>query len=112
MQILPGVALCSLIAAAAYLLQEIELTAFGRAWIEALVIAILIGAAVRTGWNPKPRWIRGIDFSAKLLLEIAVVLLGASVSAATILSAGWALLVSIFGIVSGAILLSFGMADF
>jgi len=46
-------------------------------------------------------------FSAKLLLEIAVVLLGASISAATILSAGWPLLISILGIVAGAILLSF-----
>jgi uncharacterized integral membrane protein (TIGR00698 family) len=71
------------------------------------VLAILVGAAVRTAWTPGPRWKSGIDFSAKLLLEIAVVLLGASVSAATILAAGWPLLVSILGIVAGAILLSF-----
>jgi uncharacterized integral membrane protein (TIGR00698 family) len=51
----------------------------------------------------------GINFSAKLLLEVAVVLLGAGLSAATILSAGWPLLVSIVGIVAGAILLSFGI---
>ena len=95
------------IAGAGYALQEAELRAFGRAWIEALVLAILVGAAVRTAWTPGPQWKRGIDFSAKLLLEIAVVLLGASVSAATILAAGVPLLVSIFGIVAGAILLSF-----
>ena len=71
------------------------------------MLAILVGAAVRTAWSPGPRWKSGIDFSAKLLLEIAVVLLGASVSAATILAAGWPLLVSILGIVAGAILLSF-----
>jgi len=79
----------------------------GRAWLEALVLAILIGAAVRTAWTPGKRWKPGIDFSAKLVLEVAVVLLGASVSAATILSAGWPLLISIVGIVAGAILLSF-----
>jgi uncharacterized integral membrane protein (TIGR00698 family) len=95
------------IAGAGYALQQVELSAFGRAWIEALVLAILVGAAVRTAWTPGPRWKSGIDFSAKLLLEIAVVLLGASVSAATILAAGWPLLVSILGIVAGAILLSF-----
>jgi uncharacterized integral membrane protein (TIGR00698 family) len=82
---------------------------FGRAWIEVLVLAILVGAAVRTAWIPGAEWNRGIDFSAKLLLEIAVVLLGASVSAATILAAGWALLISILGIVAGAILLSFAI---
>lgn len=73
------------------------------------MLAILAGAAVRTAWIPGAEWIRGIDFSAKLLLEIAVVLLGASVSAATILAAGWALLISILGIVAGAILLSFAI---
>lgn len=106
-QILPGLIVCSLIAAAGYALQELELLATGRAWLEAFVLAILIGAAVRTVWIPGARWKPGIDFSAKLLLEIAVLLLGASVSAATILSAGWVLLISILGIVAGAILLSF-----
>jgi uncharacterized integral membrane protein (TIGR00698 family) len=108
-RILPGLALCGSVAAAGYALQQLELVASGRAWIEALVVAILIGAAIRTAWTPSQRWKPGIDFSAKLLLEIAVVLLGASVSAATILSAGWPLLISILGIVGGAILLSFGI---
>ena len=73
------------------------------------MLAILVGAAIRTAWIPGAEWTRGIDFSAKLLLEIAVVLLGASVSAATILAAGWVLLISILGIVAGAILLSFAI---
>lgn len=107
--IIPGLVLCGLISAAGYGLQEIELAAARRAWIEALVLAILVGAAVRTIWTPGERWKPGIRFSAKLLLEIAVVLLGASVSAATIMSAGPALLVSILAIVAGAILLSFGI---
>ena len=107
--ILPGVILCGAITAVGYGLQQVELAATGRAWIEALVIAILVGAAIRTFWNPGKSWKPGIDFSAKLLLEIAVVLLGASVSAATILSAGWVLLASILGIVAGTILLSFAI---
>jgi uncharacterized integral membrane protein (TIGR00698 family) len=90
-------------------LAEIELALTGRAWIEALVLAILIGAAIRTARVPPSQWKPGIDLSAKLVLEIAVVLLGASVSAATILSAGWPLLLSILAIVAGAIMLSFAI---
>jgi len=108
-RILPGLALCVLVAGAAYVMQRVELAASGRAWIEALVIAILGGAAIRTSWTPSERWKPGIDFSAKPVLEIAVVLLGASVSAATILAAGLPLLFSIFVIVAVAILLSFAI---
>ena len=102
-----GIALCSTISVLAYFLADLEARLFGRAWIEALVLAILIGATVRSTWTPDARWKPGIAFSAKTLLEIAVVLLGASVSASTIISAGWALLLSIFAIVAGAIGLSF-----
>ena len=109
LEIVPGLLLCGLIAGAAYLLQRLELAASGRAWIEALVLAILVGTAVRTVWTPGPRWKRGVEFSAKLVLEVAVVLLGASLSAATVLAAGWPLLVSILAIVAGAILLSFAI---
>jgi uncharacterized integral membrane protein (TIGR00698 family) len=110
-RIIPGLALCALVSAAAYVLQQFELAASGRAWIEALVIAILGGAAIRMAWTPSERWKPGIDFSAKLVLEIAVVLLGASVSAATILAAGLPLLFSIFAMVAVAILLSFAIGQ-
>src|SRR6185369_10141392 len=106
-RIVPGLALCVAISVVGYVLQQLELRTFGRAWIETLVLAILAGAAVRTAWTPGAEWKRGIDFSAKLVLEVAVVLLGASLSATTVLAAGWPLLVSILGIVAGAILLSF-----
>ena len=104
-----GIALCGVISVIAYLLADLEARLFGRAWIEALVLAILIGAIIRSAWTPDARWKLGITFSAKTLLEIAVVLLGASVSASTIISAGWALLLSIFAIVAGAIVLSFSI---
>ena len=108
-RIVPGFALSALVALAAHTAAQAELALFGRTWIEPLVLAILIGAAIRTSWAPGERWQPGIDFSAKLLLEIAVVLLGASIGAATILSVGLPLLLSIFALVAGAILLSFGI---
>ena len=107
--VLPGIILCTIVTAAAYALEAGERAIVGKAWLEALVLAILIGTAVRSLWTPDAKWHAGITFSAKYLLEIAVVLLGASVSAATILAAGPALLIGIAGVVASAILLSFGI---
>ena len=107
---LPGLALCLAVTGAAIALERVEEHIFDRAWLEALVLAILIGTAVRTAWSPGKRWRSGIVFSAKTLLEIAVVLLGASLSAATILAAGSGLLFGIMGIVAVAILMSYGIA--
>ena len=106
---LPGIALCIAITAAAFLGERIERALFGRAWIEALVLAILLGVALRTLWTPGERWRHGVETSAKLLLEVAVVLLGASVSAATVLAAGPALMFGIAGIVIVAIAASFAI---
>lgn len=105
--LLPGIMLCMIVTAAAYALEAGERAIVGKAWLEALVLAILIGTMVRTLWTPDAKWHAGITFSAKYLLEIAVVLLGASVSAGTILAAGPALLIGIAGVVASAILLSF-----
>jgi uncharacterized integral membrane protein (TIGR00698 family) len=101
--------LCLAVTGAAFALESAERGLVGKAWLEALVLAILIGTTVRSLWTPEAKWHAGIAFSAKYLLEIAVVLLGASVSAATILAAGPALLIGIAGVVASAILLSFGI---
>ena len=106
---LPGLALCAAVTAAAFGLQALEVRLFGKAWIEALVIAILLGTAVRTAWTPGRSFTPGIAFSAKILLEVAVVLLGATISAATILGQGLMLLGSIAGVVMVAIGVSYGL---
>lgn len=105
----PGVALCVGVSAIASALERAERAAFGRAWLETLVLAIVLGAATRAVWSPAPRWRAGLHFSAKILLEVAVVLLGASVSAATLLSVGPILLAAIAGVVAVAILASYGV---
>ncbi len=107
--VLPGLALCVVVTLASMVLERVETAALGRAWLEALVLAILLGTAVRTAWTPGARWRGGITFSAKTLLEIAVVLLGASVSAATVLAAGPGLLVGIAVVVVLAIACSYGI---
>jgi uncharacterized membrane protein YadS len=97
--LVPGVLLCLLITAIGTGIQTVEIWLAGRAWLETLVIAILLGAAVRTAWTPGARWKAGIAFSGKLLLEVAVVLLGATISAGMIAGAGVALLAAIMAIV-------------
>jgi uncharacterized integral membrane protein (TIGR00698 family) len=108
-RLLPGVGLCVLVTVAAKLAETVEHRLFGRAWLESLVLAILIGTAVRTLWTPDVRWRSGINFCAKTVLEVAVVLLGASLSAATILAAGPALLVGIVVVVAVAIGVSYSL---
>jgi uncharacterized integral membrane protein (TIGR00698 family) len=88
-------------------LQWGEVRLVGQAYLEALVLAILLGVAVRTAWAPGPRWRPGIAFSARILLEIAVVMLGAAVSARTVIALGPALLVGIVAVVAVAIVTSY-----
>jgi uncharacterized integral membrane protein (TIGR00698 family) len=98
-----GLLLSGSVALAAIGLQIVEERVFGRPYLEALVLAILIGTLVRSLWTPHHRWLPGIGFSAKFLLEVAVMLLGASISVQTILAVGPALLIGIVGIVMVAI---------
>ena len=107
--LLPGLAACVAVAAAAFAVQWAEVAVFGHTWIEALVLAILLGTTVRAVWMPRSRWLPGISFAAKLLLEVAVVLLGATVSAGAILRAGPFLLAGIAGIVAVAIVGSYAL---
>ncbi|MBC7147066.1 MAG: putative sulfate exporter family transporter [Thioclava marina] len=99
-EIAPGLVLSIGVAAIAEVAARAEQVAFGAQWLEPLVLAILIGAMVRTFWKPQWFFLSGISFSAKTVLEIAIVLLGASVSAQTLLSVGPGLLTGIVAVVA------------
>lgn len=105
----PGVALCAAVSAVATLIEKVEVTFAGERYLEALVIAILLGVLVRTFWTPGPAWRPGIGFSARTLLEIAIVLLGASLSAGTVWALGPILLFGIVTIVAVAIASSYAI---
>ena len=109
-RLLPGLLLCVGVTLLADVLQMAEQRLTGQAYVEALVLAILIGVVVRTLWLPGVLWLPGIQFSAKLLLEVAVMLLGASVSASTVLAIGPQMLVGIMAIVALAIGISYGIS--
>lgn len=107
MDLLPGVALCAGITAASIILQAAEQRIVGRPYLEDIVIAILLGTTVRTLWVPGPAWSRGINFSAKTLLEIAVAMLGVSISIQVILASGLGLLVGVAVVVAVSLAASY-----
>ncbi|HJE24973.1 MAG TPA: putative sulfate exporter family transporter [Methylorubrum populi] len=109
-ELAPGIALCIAVTLISIGLQHLEEGAFEHPYIEALVIAILLGMAIRTFWTPSPLWRSGIAFSAKQLLEVAVMLLGASISFAAIVASGPVLLAAIVATVIVTILASFAIS--
>ena len=105
-ELLPGLLLCLAVTGLALVLQGVEEHLTGHPYVEALVLAILMGIAIRTAWVPGARFKAGIAFSAKQVLEVAVTLLGASVSLGAIVASGPALLTGIVAAVGLTILAS------
>jgi uncharacterized integral membrane protein (TIGR00698 family) len=108
--LVPGIVLCGAITLISLGVQAAEEHIFDHPYIEALVVAILLGMAVRTAWQPSERWRSGIAFSAKQLLEVAVMLLGASISFAAIVASGYLLIAAIAGTVTIMLAISFGIS--
>jgi len=91
----PGLLVCLGVTAVAMAAQAGEERIFEHPYVEALVLAILLGIALRSVWQPGERFRRGIAFSAKQVLELAVTLLGASLSLGALVASGPALLAGI-----------------
>ena len=93
--LLPGLVLVGAVSIASLAVAGVETRLFGHAVIEGLVVAILIGMLVRTSWTPPARASAGVRFAAKEVLEVAIVLLGASVDLPLLLRSGPSLAVGI-----------------
>ena len=93
--LLPGVALSAVIGVLSWLVALGETRVLGHPVIEALVVAILLGMLVRTLWTPPAATSAGVRFTAREILEVAVLLLGASVDLPLLLRAGPSLAVGI-----------------
>jgi uncharacterized integral membrane protein (TIGR00698 family) len=104
------VALCVLITLVAVSIQAAEETTVGHPYVEAIVVAILLGMAIRTVWEPGLRFHAGIAFSAKQLLEVAVALLGTSITFAAVAASGLALLAAIVSVVALTLAASFAIS--
>lgn len=85
---IPGLALALLVALGARALGTVAAQQLGYVLLDPLVLAILLGIGVRTLLGARDLLEPGIDFAAKPLLEVAIVLLGASVDLGALVAAG------------------------
>jgi uncharacterized integral membrane protein (TIGR00698 family) len=92
LKLLPGLGLVLSIAALAYAVQYAEVWLYGHSVIEALVVALLVGMLWRNTAGLSPRNIPGVRYAGKQMLELAIVLLGASLDLSLVAEAGSSLI--------------------
>lgn len=107
---IPGLLLCVAIGVTGWLLQLLELRVFGRAHVEALVLALLVGILVAAVVDLPSRLSPGIEFSSRTLLEIAVCLIGVAIDTALLREVGLPLIAGIVGVVAVSLGATYGIA--
>jgi uncharacterized integral membrane protein (TIGR00698 family) len=103
----PGLALVVVVAVVAQRAGAWEARALGRMLVDPLVLAILVGMVARAAIGARFETAAidpGVGFAAKDVLEVAVVLLGASVNLAMLRSAGLPLALGLVGFVALALI--------
>lgn len=108
-RLLPGVVLAVVVTLVALAIAELETLVIGYALLEPLVLALILGVVVRAFWQPPDRMEPGIDFSAKQVLEFAIVLIGFSLALGTLIHAGARLAIAVFICVTMTLLLGVGV---
>lgn len=107
--LVPGLLISLAVALAASACGFIEEKLVGRAWAEPLVIAILLGAVVGNLVRDE-RFAPGINFGAKQVLELAVALLGLSLSVEALRKLGVPLLAGIPLLVTGSMVCGYAIS--
>lgn len=98
-----GIAVSAIVSLVAVAVGSAETRLFGRPIIEPLVLAILIGMAVRTLRPTSRASEAGVRFVAKEVLEFAVLLLGATMDVPRLFASGPALALGIAALVALAL---------
>lgn len=98
-KIAPGILICIGAALVAQILYVVESSLFNDAWLDTIVIALVVGFATRSIFGLHERFVPGVAFTSKQLLEFAVMLLGATVTVEGIQALGLSVLVGIVAIV-------------
>ena len=105
----PGLVIAALVGVAALGAQALERLVLGQPIIEAMVAALLLGVLVRNLVPLPAVTALGAGFAAKQVLELAVLLLGATIDARQVLAAGPVLLAMIAAGVFGGITVSYAL---
>lgn len=108
--VLPGLALSTGLAAACMAVGYIVVALTGRSWVDGLVLAIAAGTVIRTVLGLHPMFAAGVDFAAKTVLELAIVLLGASMSFAAVGDAGLGTIAIVASVVVLSLVISFSIS--
>lgn len=108
-EIFPGLLLSAAIGICAAGFEWVEIRLSGHVYLDGLVVAILAGALLHTAFGLNDRFLAGVEFSARIVLEIAIVLLGGTISAAAIASSGLLLVATVVGVVTATLFLSYGV---
>lgn len=103
--VLPGVLSAAAITVVAFITADIEERLFGHAILEPLVLALILGLAVRAVRTPPAPFEPGIAFAGKQLLEFAIVVLGLTLNLGDIVDAGWKIVTSVVLLVSMTLVL-------
>ena len=104
-KMLYGVLLIALLSCAAFLIAELPFVK--KLSFSPLIIGILLGMVYANTWRKRlpESWVPGIQFSAKQLLRLGIILYGFRLTIANILEVGWSALTVDAVIVVGTIFL-------
>ncbi|HTN61307.1 MAG TPA: putative sulfate exporter family transporter [Devosia sp.] len=110
LDIFPGLALALGVALAAYGAERLEDLIFGALYVDGLVLAIIAGTAIHTVIGLQARFSRGVQFAGKTLLELAIVLLGGTISASALAASGVGMIGAVIVVVIFALTASYFIA--
>jgi uncharacterized integral membrane protein (TIGR00698 family) len=110
LDIFPGLALAIGIALAASAAERLEQALFGALYVDGLVLAIIAGTLINTTVGLQPRFIRGVHFASKTVLELAIVLLGGTISAGALAASGLGMVAAVIVVVTLALTASYCIA--
>jgi len=107
--LVPGVVVAVVVSFVSIGLGRVEEVLLGRAIIEPLVLAILVGMIIRTFRGKRDREEPGVRFVAKPVLEVAVAILGATMDIPRLFASGPMLALGIVVLVALALAIGYGV---
>lgn len=107
MAVLPGLGLALGVTALALGAETLQERLLGARYFDGLVLAILAGTLIHTLVGLAPCFVAGVQFASKTILEIAVVLLGGTISAAALAQSGIELIAAVAVVVLLALTASY-----